>query len=320
VLIVVAVSVGATSLFTRGDSVGNPPTATSSTPTNVDASGVASADDTGTVKIIIDEPTCAAWTPINNTLAEKQGNGWNDRDIAVPATAWGQEQRAQYESVATALRDAADQAIPLTKKTPHRIVRELYEQFIAYSRAYAYAVPTYVGADDHLARASVGISTSISSICDAITYGAARARAAYLPAPACMSATARPGDISNPARFLATVGPVCADWAALVSKFTNDTVDWRSADPNIPAAQWDPAQRAINVAAEPVISQFATDASVVGRRSDNPTLRDFAVLASQYRLAYAYALATYTPADHYLQQAPPGAVGTISEACSAAEA
>jgi hypothetical protein len=319
-LVVVAVSVGATLLFTRGDNGGESPTGTASpTSTSGPASDVASANDKGPVKIITDEPTCAAWTPVNNTLAERQRNGWDRRDVSLPATAWSPEQRAQFESVATALRTAADEAIPLAKQTPHRVMRELYEQFIAYSRAYADAVPAYTEADDHLVRVSVGISAAVSGICDAITYGTAAARAPYLPDPAPMSQTAPPGDPANPQIFLRSIDPICGDWEALVSQFATDTAAWRTVDPNIPAAQWDPAQRDINTAVEPVMRDFATSAAVIGRRSDNPTLRDFAVLASQYRRAYAYALATYTAADHYLQIAASGVVGTVSEACAAAE-
>ena len=41
------------------------------------------------------------------------------------------------------MRNAADQTVNLVKMTPHRVMRELYEQFIAYARAFADAVPTY---------------------------------------------------------------------------------------------------------------------------------------------------------------------------------
>jgi hypothetical protein len=319
-LVVVAVSVGATLFFTRGDSSESPPTNTAAPPTtSVGSSDVASADDIGPVKIITSEPTCDAWTPINNDLARQEMNGWNTRNIAIPATSWSPEQRAQYETVATAMRSAADQTIALVKQTPHRVVRELYEQFIAYSRAYADAVPTYTEADDHLARVTVGTSAAISSLCDAITYGVAAARAPYLPDPAPMLRTAPAGDPANPQRFLTTVDPICADWSTLVSQFTANTAEWRAIDPNIPASQWDPAQRTAYDAVEPVMRDFATRAAVIGRQSDNPILRDFAVLASQYRRAYAYSLDTYTPADAYFQRTASSVVGTISEACAAAK-
>ena len=318
-IVVVAVTVGATLLFTGSGSRDNPPTGTSSTPTTSGvASDIASANDIGPVEVLTSEATCAAWTAVNNDLANVEMNGWDKRDPAIPATAWTPDQRAQFEAVAAALRRAADAAVPLARQTQHRVMRELYEQFIAYGRAYADTVPTYSEADDHLVRVSVGTAAAISSICDAITYGAAAARAPYLPDPARMSRTAPPGDPSNPQRFLTTIDPICADWTALVSQFTADSAEWRAIDPNIPASQWDPAQRAVYRAVEPVMRDFANSADALGRSSTNPILRDFAVLAAQYRRAYAYALETYGPADSYLQRAASSAVGTVSEACAAA--
>ena len=39
-----------------------------------------------------------------------------------------------YDTVGKAMADAADQTVNLVKMTPHRVMRELYEQFIAYAR------------------------------------------------------------------------------------------------------------------------------------------------------------------------------------------
>ena len=71
--------------------------------------------------------------------------------------------RAQYEAVGQAMRSAADQMVPLVKLTPHRVMRELYEQFIAYSRAYAERIPTYTPQDDNLALASVTVRRTPSA-------------------------------------------------------------------------------------------------------------------------------------------------------------
>ncbi len=56
------------------------------------------------------------------------------------------------------MRSAADQMVALAKLTPHRVMRELYEQFIAYSRAYADRIPTYTPPDDNLALVAVSCS------------------------------------------------------------------------------------------------------------------------------------------------------------------
>ena len=75
-----------------------------------------------------------------------------------PASAWTEQQRAQYLAAGQAMRGAAAQTVGLVKLTPHRVMRELYEQFIAYARAYAQRIPNYIPADNNL----VGTATSAS--------------------------------------------------------------------------------------------------------------------------------------------------------------
>lgn len=87
------------------------------TKTSAAPSDVASANDTGPVGIITEDPSCAPWTPITNTLAGVESKGWTTRDPSIPASSWTPELRAQYEAVGKALRNAADQAVPLAKKT-----------------------------------------------------------------------------------------------------------------------------------------------------------------------------------------------------------
>ncbi len=93
VLLVVAISVGATLLFTRGNG-DNSPTTSPSPPTTGASGDIASANDTGPVSVITEDPTCDPWRPIANTLADQERNGWDKRDPSIPATAWTPEQRA----------------------------------------------------------------------------------------------------------------------------------------------------------------------------------------------------------------------------------
>ena len=151
-LVVVVVTVVATLLFTRdGSSSPDTPTAFAPPSTSVNTSDIASANDKGPIRILTEDPTCAAWTPIGDTFAAQALKGWDDRDPSIPASAWTPEQRVQHEAIADAMRSAADQTVALVKKTPHRVMRELYEQSIAYWRTYAEQIPTYVPTDDHLA-------------------------------------------------------------------------------------------------------------------------------------------------------------------------
>ncbi|GAT06154.1 uncharacterized protein RMCFA_6265 [Mycolicibacterium fortuitum subsp. acetamidolyticum] len=297
----------------KGD--GNGPTPTAGSGSN---SEFASANDTGPVTIITEDPSCAAWIPIQKTLAGRERNGWDKRDPATPASAWSSEQRTQYQEVAEALRAATEQAQPLAKLTKHRVMRELYEQFIAYARSYIEAIPAYTPADDALIRTAGSAGNVVTSICQAISFGSAAARAPLVPAGTAAEAVASPADPSNPKRIFTEPDPVCPDVQAASDQFLADVADWLKIDPNIPATQWSPEQQALNDAVIPVLRQAADKLDELGRRSDNSTLQDFTALAAQYRRAYAQAIPTYTPADQHLYDASLYPVGVITAACKAA--
>ncbi|MBS4728046.1 hypothetical protein MSM1_06670 [Mycobacterium sp. SM1] len=286
-------------------------------------SGVASAADTGPVGIITEEPTCEKWLTIWTVLSDREHNGWADRDPSLPASAWTPEQRTQYQAVAQAMRSAADQTLPLVRLTPHRVVRELYEAFIAYGRAYAEKIPTYTAPDDHLAGVSSSMGNALMEMCRAIANGAAATSASVVSAAAPPTASALhgagPADAADPREFLTKPDPTCADWVRLPAEFGDnpnlaalDTVD-----SNTPAGQRTPEQKAIVTAAVPAITSFADRVEALGRRSANLPLQDFAVLSAQYYRAYAAALPSYAVEDKSLVQVPTGAVGGTVGACSA---
>jgi hypothetical protein len=315
VLAVIAVTVVITVLVVGKDSGSSP----SPTSTAGPAADIASANDKGPATIITQDPTCEPTRPILDTLAGQQAKGWDKRDPSIAPAAWTPEIRAQYEAIGQAMRSATDQMVPLTRLTPHRVMRELYEQFIAYSRAYADSIPTYTAADDHLAVVSSTAANAIGYICAAISYGSAAARGPLLQSPPAPSEVDPVGDPANPQRFLTEPNAVCADWLATSTKFSNDTADWLPTDPDIPVGQWSAAQRAINDAVAPVMSAFADDLQSLGERSGNPTLRDFAELAAQYRRAYVQSLPTYMPADKYLANSSLVLGGVVEAACAAAK-
>jgi hypothetical protein len=197
-------------------------------------------------------------------------------------------------------------------------VRELYEQFIAYSRKYVERIPNYVEADDLFVRVSISTSTTLSAVCDAITYGSAGARAPLVAEAAPPSTPSAAENPDEAAIFLSSSNPVCPDWLNAVDEFSRDTEAWRSVDPNVPATQLDATQRDIYAAVIPVMGAFATKSQLLGIQSKNPIFSDFATLSAQYRRAYSAALLTYAPADNYLQIAAGSAAGAISGACRAA--
>ncbi|MGZ9244003.1 MAG: hypothetical protein ACXW6K_26315, partial [Candidatus Binatia bacterium] len=105
--------------------------------------GLASAGDKGPVNVITEDPSCAAWGPISQTFVDIQKKGWVDRDPAIPASDWSPAQRAQYGEMRVAAENVADESVQLARLTPHRVMRELYEAYIAYARAYSEAIPNY---------------------------------------------------------------------------------------------------------------------------------------------------------------------------------
>jgi len=290
--------------------------ANSNGPTNA-ASDIASANDKGPVTVITQDPTCSAWQSIDKTLGTVTDNGWAQRDPSIPASAWTPEQRSHYEAVGQALRTAADKSVALAKLTPHRVVRELYEQFIAYARSYADHIPTYIPADDEVVRVANSTNSALVTICDSIYFGAAAKRGPLVAPQAPPTRFASVGDPADPRRFLTSAASVCAEWVSTSVKFDDDTATFRSQDFNTPADQWDPAQKVINQAAASTITTFANKADQLSQRSGNAVLSDFAALSAQYYRAFVVAVPNYDSADSYLLGVGANAAATIRTACKA---
>ena len=312
-LAVIAVTVVITVLVVGKNSGGESPT-----PRTGNGSDIASANDKGPANFITEDPTCDAWGRIAReySSATKAVN-WGNRDQSIPASAWTLDQRAMYEAAGKAMTSAADETIKLVKSTPYRVMRELYEQFIAYGRSFADTVPTYTAQDDSLAVATDSVASGLSAICSAIDYRSAPTLAALIPDPDPPTTVSSLGDLANPGRFLMNSNPVCADWSQLLDKASADTAAWRDIDPKIPASDWTPEQKATNDAVAPVMTTYANELEQLGRRSGNPTLEDVAVLSAQYQRAFVKALSTYTGADNYLSEAATFLARTVNWACKA---
>jgi len=282
--------------------------------------GLASADDKGPANIITEDPSCAAWSPISQTFINiERSQGWNNRNPAIPATEWTPQQRSQFDKVAQAARDAADQTVAVAKATPHRVMRELYEQFIAYARAYSDTIPHYTPADDHLARVFTSSASVIANICKAITYGSAETRAPLVSQPDAPETLAQLRDPDSPTMFVTDGDPLCADWFRLLDRFDRDTKGWQALDPALSAADWTPEQRATIDATIPVMEEVADEMEALGRATANPIVQDLATLAAQYRRAYAAALPSYTIPDSFLSGTASETTSMIWEACKALE-
>ncbi len=270
----------------------------------------------GRSAIITEDPTCDAWNRIADGLSAQERNvDWVDRDKAIPAASWTPQQRTTYETVAKAMRTASDQTVGLATATLHRVMRELYVQFIAYARAFDEKSKTYDANDRHLPEVVDGIAASLVNICAAITYGVCcKHKRHWSPPwrlhrslPPSMILLIRPDSLMRAIRFALT------GLRSLKSSIgIRQTGELYVTD--IPADQWTPEQKALNDAVVPIMNKFADDLERLGRSSRNPVLEDFAVLSAQYRRAYVLAL----PYLHFCRQLPrerfyqSGEVGVLS--------
>lgn len=298
VLLVIGISVGATLIFTRGDSGGGTSTAASGSGAPSD---FASAGDTGPIAIIVDEPTCNTFNGINNGLADIQSKGWGaERASLGPAAQWTPEQRTQAQSVATAMRNAADQAVALAKQTPHRLVRELYEQFIGYGQAYADSVQSYSPPDDGFASANISAGSAVVGICNAINSASASRSLSLAPMGAPTGVAPPAPDPRNTRRFISAGNAPCAEWKQVSNSFDVGTTEWQQLDTGIPGSEWTVERQALERAAIPFLQTWASDMERIGRDSANPVFEDFAVAAALYTRAYLAVGEDYTGADSWL--------------------
>jgi hypothetical protein len=223
-----------------------------------------------------------------------------------------------YESAGKAMSQAADQTVDLAKQTPHRVVRELYEQFIAYVHTFVQRIPSYSADDHNVGVVSDAIGNGLNNICSAITYRSAPPLAPLVAEPPVPSKIESPGDPTAPQRFVVEDNSVCSEWSSTVLKFSDDTAAWRAIDPNIPSTDWTPDQKAINDAVAPVMSSNADKLESLGRQSGNPVLEDFAVLAAQYRRGFVAAIPAFSSADNFMAESAAFLVKTVDWACKAA--
>jgi hypothetical protein len=315
---VLATVLAAVLLFGGGGSGTNPKAGNPDAGSTEDATaGIASAHDTAPVSVITADPSCTAWTAINNELANSGQGLWNDRDRSVPASAWTPKERAQFAAAGQSMRGAAAQAVGLVKLTPHRVMRELYQQFIAYARAYVERLPKYTPVDNNLAGAANSASSALGSICAAIADGPAAARGPLVPPAAPPADFAPVGNLANPEPFLTTQNPACGDWKSALDQFGRETTAWQQMDPNIPAIYWNREQKAVNYKVASIMNAYAGKLEQLGRQSDNAVWQDFANLSAQYRRAFVVALPTYTPSDNHLANAANYLSTAILGACAA---
>ena len=216
VLLVVAISVGATLLFTRGNGDSSPTTSTSpSTRRRRHRQRQRHRASVRHYRRSNVRPVATCCT-IRSATRQRQWLGLS-ATLRFQPTAWTPEQRAQYEAVGQAMRSAAEQTVALAKMTPHRVMRELYEQTIAYWRAYADSIPTYTARRrPSSARRQCTDQRCWSTICAAMSYRSAAARGP-LAAQAAPPSAGCTGRRSRPIRRRFLTAPANPDLRRVVS-------------------------------------------------------------------------------------------------------
>ncbi|MCV7286137.1 hypothetical protein H7J87_12440 [Mycolicibacterium wolinskyi] len=315
---IIALAIVGTMHFTRPDAGAS----NADAPGNNTHTEFASADDTGPAGIITDDSTCEAWRTISHDMeAVSDAVKWNEQDYSVPATQWNPDQRAAFEKKRTALTAAMPNVADLAKQTPHRVMRELYGQYIAYSQAWIDAMPTYSPPDNYTVAASNVFYTALNRVCDAIYFRGAQQTAPLIATASPPSDAQAPSSdsASRPGRFLSDNHGTCGDWMALVTRFDHDprADAWADLDPNIAVAEWSPEYKAVVDAVLPLLVAYADDMERLGRDSGNPVWEDFAVLAAQYVRAYIEAAPTFSPNYADMTLTATAVANAINWACKA---
>lgn len=314
-MLAIALAVVVTVLVVRPDGGNDSP----ADGTHGGESKFSSADDLGPVTIVTDDATCNAWSAIGRELAAAEESvEWAGRDYTIPATSWTHDNRQMYESVAKAMSTAAEKAANLSEQTPHRVMRELYNQFIAYATHFAKRIPSYVEEDDDLAAVADGISSALGGICSAVASNAASAVGPLLSEPDSPSAEPRRPSTDDSAQlFIENEIPVCGEWESNANNFADRVTSWRAIDPAISHSDWTDEQRSVIEDVRPIMSANADELERLGRQSRNPVFEDIATLAAQYRRAFVTALPNYTPVDNSLSATATYLVNSVLWACKA---
>lgn len=242
-----ALSAGATTTA-EGNSRSAPPRTsdTSSAPISPDA-----------ITAVTVEPTCGVLVDIDNE--KERASSGIETATKYGANDWSAEQRDIMNKAASATRAAADRLIPAISQTPNRFVRQLYEQYVAASRAFADSVPNYTPSQGGYFYVASFIRNAVESICIVINNGGLNIYAPKVP-PIDIGRPPPRVNPNNPPLMMAIQAPNCADWR-----------DQR------------PAYMPGDIRNDPKkANQYADVMLELGRNSANALVYDFAAFAGYY--------------------------------------
>jgi serine/threonine protein kinase len=319
-LVLALVAAGVAVTLLRRDSGGRPIAATSPTTTTTSMPPAASTGDVGPVGLITEEPTCVRWLVISPKWpVDPPIHTAGVSPVNVARNAWTPEQQSVMQTMASNIRAEAGQTAVLANTTPHRVMRELYEQFVAYARAFADAVAgNYVPDDSGLLSSKNHLLSTLTSLCVAVRAGAPGARSALITVRGAPARVAPPQDPGNPQRFVtASDLPACVVLESLTGNYASNpaVTAWIDADETIPASKWDPRHKALNDAVAPIMLTLADDVERATGQGNNPVMADFGMLFAQYERVFVKTLPTYGPSDFQLEAVASSMLYMVAQAC-----
>jgi hypothetical protein len=139
---------------------------------------------------------------------------------------------------------------------------------------------------------------------------------APLAAPSTVTVSASPPPL-QPAVPTAP-DPVCAEWGPMNDAYIGKRAEWVKTDPNIPASQWSPEQRAITMNVIPGMHSEAAELRGIALKAADPVLRALLQLEALYQDDFADRLPNYSgPDDKRLWQAANDAGAMVNSLCHA---
>lgn len=276
---------------------------------------VASAADTGPVAVITEDPTCIEFSAFTIDAGNKLDAGFNKVDASIPASSWSEQTRQAYESGRGALTEYADRVVGLSKKTPHRVMRELYGQLTAYYRAFVAEIDGYTPDDLRLLDIANNAYASLNTICRAVGNQSAPRIASQVAAAAPPTSIAPVGDVDNPQKMLTATLELCPTWAARNDLVYQKTSVWETISHDNPASKWNSLEKTTYDKVAQLMARSVYEVNKIGRSSGNPLVEDFLVLAAQYQDAFLQALPTYEPEDLALYSTQQNLGKLVGSAC-----
>lgn len=275
------------------------------------ADDVGSADDgvDRTVGLLTEkDPVCDDWIRYADELAA-QTKAWSEIDDKTPAPEWDAEHRQVYENAGAVMQVAADRFESLSPNARSVVLKELIGQTVHYLRTYIVRLPHYAESDSFFAGAAVNFSSATTFMCTAVP----------LVRPVASSVARVPSKVVSDSDLLDAMvdgdNTVCGSFADLIDRQNTVLRGWEATDPSVPATQWTPDQRQLNMAVKDVLGEDAERVRTMSQQPTNPILADLLSTYAAYVDAYLIKLSAYEPDDNQIWRVATYLGGGIVAAC-----